>query len=184
MCLPDWSEFGAREHFVQLYTSDEHLERCVASWYHAGLRQGDSVVLVGSTGQRARIEAHLRKGDWDLGRLAAEGRYLPFDAAETLRGLLVDDWPHPDLFSQSFGDQLMRAQRGGRKVRAFGQLVTHLWEKGHRAAALRLEELWNELGEILSFSLYCAYPERLFSDSESLDRVCSVHSRVLRSGRA
>jgi hypothetical protein len=49
-------------------------------------------------------------------------------------------------------------KRSGRfkTVRAYGEMVNLLWTH-NLPAALRLEELWNEVIQELSLSLFCAY---------------------------
>src|SRR5438128_5645193 len=51
-----------------------------------------------------------------------------------------------------------------------------------RAAAILLEELWNELARLHSFTLLCAYSMGNFympGDGELFDKVCSRHSHVI-----
>ncbi len=53
---------------------------------------------------------------------------------------------------------------------------------GERAEALELEELWNGLGKIYPFALFCAYSKGAFEcaeDRESFSRVCEAHSMVI-----
>lgn len=45
----------------------------------------------------------------------------------------------------------------GRRLHVYGELVGLLWDAGHLAAAVELEELWNELRTSLPLSLFCAY---------------------------
>ncbi len=73
---------------------------------------------------------------------------------------------------------------GGRRVHAFGEMVALLWASGNREGAIRVEELWNELGRVHRFALFCAYPIVGFdqeSDAASLLGVCSCHGRVIPS---
>jgi hypothetical protein len=45
-----------------------------------------------------------------------------------------------------------------------------------------LEGLWNQLGETVPFSLFCAYPQRLFVDSPeagAFAEVCHLHSGMV-----
>jgi len=42
-------------------------------------------------------------------------------------------------------------------VRAYGEMVDVLWQRGERDAAIRLEEFWNDLARLQTFSLLCAY---------------------------
>jgi hypothetical protein len=37
-------------------------------------------------------------------------------------------------------------------------MVALLWDAGQSDAALRLEQLWNQIAQSHSFSLVCAYP--------------------------
>ena len=70
----------------------------------------------------------------------------------------------------------------GRRVRAFGEMVSLLWERGNRDGAIALEQLWNELGKRHQFALFCAYPLSAFANDaerESLSSVCACHSRVI-----
>jgi PAS domain S-box-containing protein len=95
---------------------------------------------------------------------------------------MVDGFPDRVRFEDSVGDVVRRmADRGGR-IHAFGEMVALLWAGGHRDAAIRLEELWNELGKAHRFSLFCAYPMAGFSDgstAQALSGVCNCHSRVI-----
>jgi signal transduction histidine kinase len=86
------------------------------------------------------------------------------------------------------GGAISRAAERGRQVRVFGEMVSLLVADGHPAAALRLEELWNDLqlaratDPTHAFSLFCAYPmehfagephQQLFAD------VCAAHSQAI-----
>jgi hypothetical protein len=56
-------------------------------------------------------------------------------------------------------DQAGRDLASGRhrKVRLFGEMVSILWTSGKPEAALRLEELWNEVTDTYPVSLLCTY---------------------------
>ncbi|HEY4386628.1 MAG TPA: PAS domain S-box protein, partial [Ktedonobacteraceae bacterium] len=67
-------------------------------------------------------------------------------------------------------------------VRIFGEMVALLWAQGNRAAAIRLEDLWNELGQAYAFSLFCAYPMQGFGGSTheaQFSQICQQHSQVV-----
>ena len=53
---------------------------------------------------------------------------------------------------------LCRRRSRARPISAFGEMVAILWSKGNAEAAIRLEQLWNDLAQIHFFSLRCAYP--------------------------
>jgi PAS domain S-box-containing protein len=61
-------------------------------------------------------------------------------------------------------------------------MVALLWAEGKPEAAIRLEQLWNELARVHSFHLHCAYPISYFHDerhAELIEKVCAEHSHVI-----
>jgi hypothetical protein len=65
-------------------------------------------------------------------------------------------------------------------------MVAVLWDQGNVAAAIALEDLWNDLGTKHPFSLFCAYPIRAFdteSSTEPFQTICRQHSRVISAVR-
>jgi hypothetical protein len=85
------------------------------------------------------------------------------------------------LFANIVAHVIERAARDGRKVRVFGEMVALMWAKGYCGATGRLEYLWNEFCQKLSFSLFCAYPGTGFSETpaQSIARICAAHSKVV-----
>jgi PAS domain S-box-containing protein len=68
------------------------------------------------------------------------------------------------------------------EIVVFGELVSLLWKEGKIEAAIRLEQLWNELAKKHPFSLRCAYPVANFygeKNAQPLMRVCAEHSAVV-----
>jgi signal transduction histidine kinase len=118
----------------------------------------------------------------DVAAASAEGRLILLDAAETLARFMVDGSPDPERFAEVVGGLVAKAARGRKRLRAFGEMVALLWDAGNRAAAVRLEELWNDLGQAHKFALFCAYPMKALGGEaarESFGRVCACHTRVL-----
>ena len=61
-------------------------------------------------------------------------------------------------------------------------MVALLWAEGRCEAALRLEQLWNELAKTHSFYLRCAYPMSGFyreGHGDPLLKICAEHSSVI-----
>jgi hypothetical protein len=103
-------------------------------------------------------------------------------ASETLSRFMVNGIPDEARFVEVAQGVLQRARgKGGRKVRAFGEMVALLWADGQCAAAIALERLWNQLQATEKFPLFCAYPHAGFKDddADSLLSVCATHSRVI-----
>jgi signal transduction histidine kinase/ActR/RegA family two-component response regulator len=95
---------------------------------------------------------------------------------------MIDGLAEPGRFAETVGAIIAQAAENGRRVRVFGEMVALLWAEGNDNAALRLEELWNDLHRNHSFSLLCAYPINGFrgeNPAEGLYDVCTAHSRVI-----
>jgi PAS domain S-box-containing protein len=116
------------------------------------------------------------------------GRFILLDAADTLAKFSLDGWPDAALFTELMGGYVAQAkaaaQGGNSRVVAFGEMVSLLWTQGMSDAALRLEQLWNDLAKTHSFDLRYAYPIASFAreeDSEPFLKICAEHSAVIPS---
>jgi signal transduction histidine kinase/CheY-like chemotaxis protein len=178
----DWSEMGESDHFVQFYETDAFLLDSLSGYIGTGLSTGDACIVVANGAHRLGLEEKLQASGLDVAAARARGQYVSLDAAETLSKLMVDGQPEPGRFADIVGGIITRAAEGGRRVRIFGEMVALLWAEGSYDAAIRLEELWNGLGQTYSFLLFCAYPMNGFDGealAEPLGHVCAGHSRVI-----
>ena len=172
----DWSDMGPQEHFVQLYENDAFLENAVSGFVGAALNRGDAGIIIAKPEHRVAIEAKLLEQGLD----PSCDRFISLDAAETLSAFMVDGMPDAQLFEAHIGPLVERLTFGGRGLHAFGEMVGVLWLEGKRQAAIRLEELWNELGKKHRFALYCAYPlHGCAGHHDDFVNVCSCHTRVI-----
>jgi signal transduction histidine kinase len=178
----NWCEMGASEHFVQFYETDTFLLNSVSGFISTGLNAGDGAIVVATREHREDLEKRLRERGLDVAAAQASGQYVVMDAAEALSKFMVDGLPEPKIFVDVMGDIIARAAQGRRQVRIFGEMVALLWEKGNVDAAIRLEQLWNDLHKSHSFSLFCAYPMNGFGREAlagPLCNVCAEHSRII-----
>jgi PAS domain S-box-containing protein/excisionase family DNA binding protein len=178
----DWSKMGEREHFVQFYEDDAFLEDSVASYVGTGLENNEGAVVIATREHRVAIAKKLKARGIDLNEARARGQYVALDAAETLDRFMVNGMPDPQLFMQVAGRVLRQVLEGRKRARAFGEMVAILWNEGNKAAAIRLEQLWNELARVHSFALFCAYPMSAFEgdgQADPLKEVCTCHTRVI-----
>jgi signal transduction histidine kinase len=105
------------------------------------------------------------------------------DAAEMLASFMREGMPREELFRGAVESAFSRARAGvpGGGVRAYGEMVDLLCRDGNFEAAVRLEELWNEIGAGGRLSLLCAYDlSGLGEDAHgpAFERICDVHDRV------
>ena len=180
--LSDWSEMGESEHFVQFYETDGFLLDSLGGFISTGLGAGDGCIVVATKAHREGLEERLRASGLDVAAASACGQFISLDASETLSKFVVDGSLQPELFAEVLGGLIAPAVEGHRRVRIFGEMVALLWAEGDYVAAIRLEELWNELGKTHAFSLFCSYPMSGFGGealAEPLGHVCAGHSRVI-----
>ncbi len=176
------------EHVVQFYQDDKFLIDAVSGFVGSALAAGDATVLIATTVHREGVEQVLRKRGLEIGQAARQGRFFALDATETLAQFMVDDLPDEDRFKKVIGSLLAQAAAGvvgeRRRIAAFGEMVNILWATGNYEAALRLEQLWNQLAREHSFSLLCAYPIAGFNSAKHTDaflKICAEHSAVFPS---
>jgi hypothetical protein len=119
-------------------------------------------------------------------RAVLEGRLVFLDAEATLNRFMLDGEPDQARFQRVIGDALSgvrsRAVHGG--IRAYGEMVGVLWKAGELSAAVRLEQLWNELLKASDVSLYCAYPIDVFSSefqATAVDALLCAHTHLVPS---
>src|ERR1041385_743680 len=98
----DWTAMRKSEHFVQFYEEDNFLVQSVAGFVGAGLKQGESAIVIGTPAHRSALEEHLREEGLDLGS-GLPGRIFCLDAAETLSKFMVGKSPDAGLFERSVG---------------------------------------------------------------------------------
>jgi signal transduction histidine kinase len=153
-------------HLVQYYEKEAFLYDRVTDFISDGLRGSDAAVLIATRAHRDGVESRLFRKGVDLAQLTAHGRYHALDAQDTLSRFMVDGTPDPDRFADTVGPVIRTARSGDRRVLAFGEMVALLWAEGNREAAIRLEELWNDLARRETFALLCAYPMSHFDEAE------------------
>ncbi len=178
----DWSQMSESEHFVQFYETDAFLLNSLSGFIGTGLSAGEAGIVVATKAHREALEELLQEYGLDVAAARASGTYISLDAAETLSKFMVEGSPEPALFARVIGDIIARAAEGGQRVRIFGEMVALLWAEGNYDAAIHLEELWNDLQETYSFSLFCSYPINGFGGealAKPLSDVCAGHSCVI-----
>lgn len=173
-----------QDHVVGFYESEPFLVESVVRFLAPGLRAGDSAILVETLSHREQVEAALLAEGIDVAGAARRGRLLAVDADELLTKFMVAGSPDPGRFTDRVGGLVDRGRSGGRTVCAHGEMVALLWDRGDIAAALALEDLWNELLATRPCKLLCTYPMGAFDDeatSQAFRTVCHQHDAVVPS---
>ena len=163
---------GSHDHFVQLYGDREGLADSVAEYANAGLERGEAAILIATPEHRAAFLSRLKSADG----------VVALDAEGTLQRFMANGMPQWKEFHAVVGGLIADLRLRYPAVRAYGEMVDVLWQRGEREAAIRLEEYWNELGRLQTFSLFCAYRMDPWDGAQydgALQSVCKVHSHLL-----
>ena len=101
------------------------------------------------------------------------------DADETLSGFMDGSAPSAQRFEEAVGGLLdeVAGRFPERTIRAFGEMVDLLYQRGQQAAAIALEELWNRALESRRCALLCGYELDVFD----LDTQTSALPEIIRT---
>jgi hypothetical protein len=158
--LRAWMRAGAPgpvsqgEHQLQVYAGDLPAAD-IARFLRTGLDNGEAGLVIATPANAFRIRQAL--GD-------AQARCVFLDASVELARFMVDGQPDPGRFHDALSPALRQAQRRGNGgVRAYGEMVAILCQRGQHQAAVHVEQLWNLLLRGQPVALLCAYPLQAFA---------------------
>jgi hypothetical protein len=176
-----WGEIAPCEHVAQFYENDADLLDTLTEFIGGALRADEGAIVIATEQHIGALDQRLNSVGVNVEMCRLTEQYITIRADEALARFMVRQWPGDLLFSQLVMELIKRASAGGRRVRAFGEMVALLWASGNIPATIRLEYLWNNMRKILDFSLLCAYPKTGFMEkpSQSIAEICSAHARVI-----
>ena len=176
-------EAPVNRHFAQLHRDPQSLADAVTLYLQTGLRRGNGVVVIATPQHTDLFLTRLRADDLDPSPFLKSGRLELHDAEMTLRKFLRNDAPDWQDFRHAMAAIFERVRAFGRgTTRAYSGMVDLLWQEGKQAAAVRLEEYWNELARLYPFSLFCSYMLDVHHDgtySGPLEDIGRTHSDIL-----
>lgn len=180
-----WGEIAPCDHVIQIYEDDESFLDTLTDFVSDGFYSNDCTVIIATQTHLDSLEKRLKKYPLNLGALIADDIYIPLEAEECLSRFMVNNWPDEDLFTNFISSLVLKAKAKGRKIRAFGEMVALLWQKGYTAATVKLEHLWNKLCSMEALCLFCAYPKIGFTQdaNTSLMNICAAHSKVISGAK-
>ena len=169
-------------HVVQFYTDDSVLLDGLASSFGKALRAGESVVVVTTKSHEKGIRKRLTAQGINLKETTEQGRFIAMETGKALDLFMERGSPNRQKFLREFGNIIRTAENAAdvknRRVVVFGEMVAVLWKEKQLEAAIRLEQLWNELAKTRFFFLHCAYPAKGMQ-GEPYHTICAEHAVVL-----
>lgn len=165
------------EHVVHTYQDPAQLAAVASEYLLTGLQRGGAAIVIARPAHAALLREKLQR---------FSGQVAVFDAEQTLARFMVDGMPQWQAFHELIGGVIAQMRLQYPHVRAYGEMVDVLWQQGNNAAAVRLEEYWNELGRLQTFSLFCAYAldhldVRAYA---GLHAICKTHTHFIPAGDA
>ena len=169
-----WSSFvrsaPACAHAVHVYGDPAELAVSVRAYLDAGFAHGHPAIVMARPELSGRLDG-------------PDGLLTVLDAEATLEHFMEDGRPSPERFETAVGGIVddVASRFPGRTIRAFGEMVDVLWQRGEQEAALELEQLWNELARTRAFALLCAYKLDIFDlavQQGALPAIADAHTHV------
>jgi DNA-binding NarL/FixJ family response regulator len=178
-------EKAPHRHEVQFYSDNTILLDRVTPFIAAALNSGNAAIVVATKSHRDSLLQRLKAEGVDTDGALQAGTYFSLDAAVMLSRILIKDLPDPVLFFAGFGRAIEAAAKAAKsekpQVVLFGEGVALMKAEGKVDAAIRLEQLSNELAKTYVVDILCAYPLSSFQDEEDecvFQNICAEHSGV------
>jgi DNA-binding NarL/FixJ family response regulator len=176
---------ASHRHEVQFYSEDAIFQNSFTDFIAAALRAGDVAIVLATESHRSSLAQELKAQGLDIDAATREGTYVPLDAFNTLSMFMRNGMPDSALFSEVVGDVMKAAAKAGKKDRprvvACGECAPLLWEGGNADAAIRLEQLWDQLAAIHKVDTLCGYALASFHGEKNqhvFQSICAEHSAV------
>jgi DNA-binding NarL/FixJ family response regulator len=178
-------EKAPHRHEVLFYSDDTVLLGRVTHVIAVALKAGDAAIVLATKSHRDSLLQRLKAEGVDTDGALHQGTYVSLDAADTLSTIMVNDLPDPVRFFGSIGGFIEAAARAAKseepRVVIFGEAVAHLQAEGNADAAIRFEQLGNDLRKTHNVDILCAYSLSNFHGKENkhvFESICAEHSAV------
>ncbi len=176
---------STRSHEAQFCSDEGACFGAIARFVEKALRAGNPTIVIATESHRNSLLQTLQEHGVDAAAAIERGCYIPLDVAETLSSFMVNDLPDPVRFSKFAGNLFATAAKGATgnhlRVAACGEGAATLSAQGKADAAIRLEQLWDEIAKTYNVDILCVYALNSFQHEQEnhfYQRICAVHSAV------
>jgi DNA-binding NarL/FixJ family response regulator len=178
-------------HEVLFYSDDAVFLDSFARFIAAALKAGDVAVVVATESHRDSLIHRLKARGFDIDAAIRHGTYISLDVAESLSAFMINDMPDSDRFFEVVGAFIRAAAKAGKRehsrVAACGECAPLLWAQGKVDAAIRLEQLWDQISSTYQVDSLCGYALSSFhgeKDQDVFQSICAEHSAVYSQGNS
>jgi DNA-binding NarL/FixJ family response regulator len=164
-----------RRHEIFFCSDDATLLDGLTHFIAGALSTGNAAIVWATETHRNSLLERLRARGVDIDAAVQGGTYISADDAET---------PDPFRMLQAVRGLSEAASKAGKKhprVAVCGERAGRLWAEGKIDAAIRLEQLCNELARQCDVEILCGYPlPEGREDDQGWKTICAEHTAVIR----
>ena len=176
---------GPQPHEILFYSDDVVLLDSLTRFIATALRAGNPAIVIATKSHLDCLHQALKAEGLDVDGASQQGTYIALDEAHSFSAIMVDGLPVPARFFATIGGLIEAATKAASaehpRVSFCGEGIGLLWAEGKTDAAIRLEQLCNDLAKKHEIDMLCAYPSSSSDgkeDQDSFKRVCEEHSAV------
>jgi DNA-binding NarL/FixJ family response regulator len=176
---------AAHRHEVQFYSDDALLLDTFARFIAVALKSGRAAIVIVTESRSDGLVSRLKAQGLDVDAATQQGTYIQLDVNKRLSTFMVNDMPDPARFFPVVGSLIEAAANAAKQqhhgVVVCGEGTSVLWAEGKADAAIRVEQLWDEVGKTFGLDILCGYALSSFHGEEDEDvfqSICAEHSAV------
>ncbi len=177
---------GARllhRHEVLFYSDDTVLLDRLTRFVASALKAGKAAIVLVTKAHADNLLQRLRAGGVDTDGAIQEGTFILQDVAKTLPTFMVKDVPDAARFFEVVSGLMEAAAKAAKhsRVVACGECSPLLLAEGKPDAAIRIEQITNDLAQTHNADILCTYPLSSFhgeEDEHVFQSICAQHSAV------
>jgi DNA-binding NarL/FixJ family response regulator len=182
------AEKAAHRHEVQFYSDDALLLDTFARFIAVALKSGRAAIVAVTESHSDGLVSRLKAQGLDVDAATQQGTYIQLDVDKTFSTFMVNDMPDATRFFRIAGGRIEAAAKAARQphhgVVLCGEGTSVLWAGGKADAAIRVEQLWNEVGKTFGVDILCGYAFSNFhgeEDERVFQSICAEHSAFILS---
>lgn len=171
---------ATRCHEVGFHTDDASVTDEYTRFAETSLTAGNPFIVIANPPRQGEIHRMLRAKGIDVDLAIKDGRYVAIDVADSLRTCIVDGWPDEERVWRNAASLIIRAMRASARehprVCACGDGTAILLAQDKADAAVRLEQIWDDIARTYDVAMLCGYsnvPHQ--TDENSIFRKISAH---------
>ncbi len=178
-------EKNPHRHEVQFYSDETLLLDAFAHFIAVALKSGRAAIVAITESRTDGLVSGLKAQGVDVDAATLQGTYIQLNVNKTFSTFMVHDMPDSARFFKVARGLIAAAAKAARQshhgVVMCGEGTSVLWAEGNADAAIRVEQMWDEVSRTLGVDILCGYALSSFhgeEDEHVFQRICAEHSAV------